>query len=175
MPQVMAKFGSEGMHQALAELGRRCEKDTEVVIVGGAAAVLCHWLSRTTGDIDVVDADPRLATLSSAIREVAEDLGLPANWLNDSAKGFADVLPPDYRDRLSLVGQFGALRVLTVSRQDFILLKLFAFRDTDFEDLQALQPTLEEVTFVRGQLERLAKFDDKKAHYIEMYLDQGAH
>jgi len=160
------------MQRALAELGRRCAEEAEVVIVGGAAAVLCHGLTRTTGDIDVVDATPRLAALKSAIEAVADEFGLAPAWINDAAKAFLEVLPPDFRERLVEVGTFGTLRVLAISRQDFIVMKLYGFRETDFEDLQTLvpPPTSEEIAFVEAQLTRIARLDSKKAHLMELYL-----
>ncbi len=166
-------FGFQIMHQALNELGQRCPPQSEVIIVGGAAGVLCDWLDRATTDIDVIDATPRLVLMQSALAGVAETLGLPEHWLNDGAKAFVDVLPPDFRTRLVDLGQFGHLRVHAISRQDFILLKLYAFRDVDFEDLRLLQPTAHELDFVRRQLSRISTFDHKKAHYIELYLNQG--
>ena len=162
------------MQRALRALGERCRRETELVIVGGAAAVLCQWLRRATTDIDVIEADPRLAAISAAVESVADDLGLSRTWLNDGAKGFHEVLPNDFRSRLVHVGTYGALHVRAVSRQDFVLLKFYAFRDTDFEDLQRLQPPLAsgEIDFVRAQLSRIESFDAKKAHYIQLYLDQ---
>lgn len=172
MMQNSEMLGSDLMQRALAELGRRCAEEAEVVIVGGAAALLCHGLTRTTGDIDVVDATPRLVALKSAIQAVANEFGLAQAWINDGAKAFLEVLPSDFRERLVEVGTFGALRVLAISRQDFILMKLYGFRDTDFEDLQMLAPppTSEEIAFVEAQLMRIAEFDSKKAQLIELYL-----
>lgn len=161
------------MHRALTALGQRCPPQSEVIIAGGAAAILCQWLSRTTDDIDVIDAEPRLAQLQIAVVQVADELQLSERWLNDGAKGFAAVLPPDFRERLVEVGQFGQLTVHAIARRDFILLKLYAFRPIDFEDLRLLRPNAEELEFVQEQLPRIATFDAKKAYYIELYLRQG--
>lgn len=141
--------------------------------MGGAAGVLCRWLDRTTGDIDVAVAHPRLAEFQIPIVEVAEKLGLPENWLNDGAKAFAEVLPPDFQSRLVLVGNFGKLRVTSISRKDLILLKFYGFRAEDFGDLKKLAPTEDEIAFVRGELVRIATFNEKRAHQIELYLAQG--
>jgi hypothetical protein len=160
------------MLDALRALGALCPEATEVVVVGGAAAILRRWLDRATVDIDVAIADPRLATLRGQIAEVAERFGLPVGWFNDGAKAFAPVLPPGFRDRLEPVGTFGRLQVWTVSRRDFVLMKLYALRAEDLQDLRVLGPTPEELEFVRRSLPHVAAFDPKRAHLIELYLEQ---
>lgn len=157
---------------ALAALGMRCAA-AEIVVVGGAAAILCQWLERTTVDVDVAVSDPRLAALAGEIEAVAEELGLPRGWINDSAKAFSGVLPSDFRERLIEVGRWGGLRVLAIGRRDFILMKLFAMRAEDVLDLRALAPTPEELNFVRGELPRIASFDPRRAHLMSLYLEQG--
>jgi predicted nucleotidyltransferase len=161
-----------GMEVALTKLGERCPVGSEIVIIGGAAAVLSRWLNRATADIDVIAAEPRLAELGKAIRAVAEELGLPDGWMNDGAKGYARALPPDFRERLVDLGQFGRLRVRSIGRKDFIVLKVYGMRGVDIEDLENLRATAEEMAFVRAQVPRIAEFDPKQAHHMELFLDQ---
>src|SRR5438105_4375405 len=59
----------------------------EVCIVGGAAMVLAFGSRESTEDIDALLIAP--ASVRKAIARVAEEQGLPTNWLNDGAKGFA--------------------------------------------------------------------------------------
>ncbi|HEX6750693.1 MAG TPA: DUF6036 family nucleotidyltransferase [Longimicrobium sp.] len=161
------------MLDALRELGSLCPAETEVVVIGGGAAILRGWLARATVDIDVAAAQPALASFRRGIAEVAEALGLPEGWMNDGAKAFARVLPPDFTERLEHVCTFGGLTVKTISRRDFVLMKLFAMRAEDVEDLRTLAPTREELEFVRNELPRLAAFEPKRAHLIELYVEQG--
>ena len=161
------------MLEALAELGAVCPAETEVVVIGGAAAILRGWLARATADIDVAVSQPSLATFRRRISEVAESRGPPEGWLNDGAQAFARVLPPDYTERLEHAGTFGHLTVRTISRRDLVLMKLFAMRAEDVQDLNELVPTREEVEFVRAELPRIAAFEPKRAHLIELYLEQG--
>ena len=161
------------MLAALGELGSLCPPETEVVVIGGAAAILRGWLGRATVDIDVAAARPSLATFRRTIAEVAELLGLPEGWMNDGAKAFARVLPPDYGDRLEHVGTFGNLTVRTISRRDLVLMKLFGMRAEDVEDLRVLAPGREELAFVRDELPRIAAFEPKRALLIKLYVEQG--
>lgn len=161
------------MLEALEALGRQCETETEIIVVGGAAAILCRWIERATADVDVGAAEPKLSRIGGAIEAVAEDLGLPARWINDGAKAFAHVLPGDFRDRLIELGRWNRLVVRSIGRQDFILMKLFALRAEDVLDLREVAPTPEELEFVRGELPRIARHDARRAHLIELYLEQG--
>ena len=52
-------------------------------------------------------------------------------------------------------------------------MKLFALRAEDVQDLRELRPTHEELKFVRDQLPRIAEFDPRRAHLIDLYLEQG--
>lgn len=124
-------------------------------------------------DVDVAVSDPRLAVLWPMIEAVADELDLPPRWLNDGAKAFAGVLPPDYGTRLVPVGTFGRLVVQAIGRSDFIVMKLFAMRAEDVDDLRTLRPTPAEIAFARAQLPRIAAFDPARAHLMELYLAQG--
>lgn len=144
-----------------------------IVIIGSAAAILCDWLERATEDIDVIASDVKLSRLKKSIEIVAEKLDLPSSWLNDAAVAWGEILPSDFMDRTNHFGHFHDLEVIGVGRPDFILLKLYAFRPQDFEDLKEIKPTEEEIEFVRGHLPRIAGIDQGKAMRIELYLEQG--
>lgn len=59
----------------------------EVDLYGGAVMCLGLNARQSTHDIDALFA-PK-TTIYKLIEEVAEENGLPADWLNDSVKGFA--------------------------------------------------------------------------------------
>jgi hypothetical protein len=149
-----------------------------IVILGGAALNLLGVVSRTTTDVDILavalPSDPALhreireppsplpEPLLRAIRLVAEDMGLAADWMNTGpALQWRTGLPPGLADRLEWRQYGGALDVGIVSRYDLIFFKLFAAADdvgtasVHFHDLIALKPTSEELTvaatWVRGQ------------------------
>lgn len=157
---------------AFRKLGERLPEGSRLELAGGAAMILGGYLERVTEDADVIRSIPRLAELAEHVEAVAGEQGLPDEWLNDAAKAYADVLPADYVDRLEPVGEFGNLEVLVLGRKDLILMKLYAMRVGDIEDLRALEPTEEEFSWVEGQLERIAKFREDRAHRMELYLRQ---
>jgi hypothetical protein len=160
---------------AFQELGSRIDLEAEVVIAGGSALLLLGVVDRETGDIDAVASQPKLSALARHIALVGEELGLPASWLNDGVRAYHDLLAPDYRTRLITVGTFGALTVRTLGRPDLILLKVAAARPRDLDDLRALAPTLEEITFVASQLDRINHIRPREALRMRLYLDQGGH
>ena len=164
------EFSDGAARQALEALGRLCSPGTNVVLVGGAALILGYGVARTTHDIDVLVATPRLAEFGRAIEQVAEQLDLATRWINDGAKAYGEVLPDDFGDRLTDIGRFGHLSVAAVSRRDLLLLKLHALRPEDLEDVDALEPTPEEIAFVRAQLPRIARFDPARAYRTDAYL-----
>jgi hypothetical protein len=160
--------------KALEQLGAHCPPGSEIVLAGGAALILGGYIERGTSDGDVIDADPRLTEIADLVAAVADERRLPATWLNDGVRGFLDVLPPDYRERLEEVATFENLRVLRLGRLDLIVMKFFALRPQDLEDLAALAPRADEIEFVRGQLERIARARPDKAFRMQLYLEQGA-
>ncbi len=155
-------------------LGERLQEEMEITIGGGAALILAHGGNRQTGDIDALLSTPPLDEhLRKLISQVAEEEELPEGWLNDASKGFLEVLGEGFLERRILIRSFVKLTVYCLSRQDLILMKLFAMRATDLEDLKFLDPTEEELSYVQGELERINRFHSKAAMMISLYLEQG--
>ncbi|CAN5784851.1 hypothetical protein BH23GEM7_BH23GEM7_28390 [soil metagenome] len=159
--------------QALRRLGELVPPGTEILLAGGAALILAGYIERGTDDGDVVHSQPSLATLSDSIAAVAEERNLSTRWLNDGVKAWSDVLPADFEARLEEVGTFGDLRVRRLGRLDLLVMKFFALREEDLEDLERMAPTDEEIAFVRSQLGRIARIGPDKALRMQLYLDQG--
>jgi uncharacterized nucleotidyltransferase DUF6036 len=100
----------------------------EMYVVGGAAIALAFDERRSTRDIDAV-FEPK-AVVYEAAAAVAEQLDLPAGWLNDAVKGFLAGPDPAASPVLDLPG----LRCLTASPETLLALKVLAHRVGEDED-----------------------------------------
>lgn len=135
-----------------------------LVICGGAALIAAGYLARATKDIDVValadddggliDPEPLPPLLLTVVREVAIDLDLPADWLNNGPSSgdggiFRLGLPVGFADRVTWKVIGDRLSIGLVSRYDQIHFKLYAavdrFGGYHAEDLRALVPTDDEM------------------------------
>lgn len=105
----------------------------QIFIVGGAAMALAYSTRRVTKDIDAV-FEPKSAIYTAAA-EVAEELGLPEDWLNDAVKGF---IPGPDEDRRAVPNILG-IEVTTASPRYLLAMKLMAMRfGEDDEDIEIL-------------------------------------
>lgn len=106
----------------------------EVGIVGGAAMLLGFNAREATRDVDAV-FEPASALRAAALR-VADAQGLPADWLNDAAKGY---MPADTQPRTLLL-ELPNLSVWTPPPQYLLAMKAIAarFDSQDAADLRTL-------------------------------------
>lgn len=135
-----------------------------LVVCGGTALVATELVMRATRDVDVValaddsgeliDPAPFPEALTKAALEVAEDLGLPKDWLNNgpsSGEGgiFRLGLPDGFANRLSWKAIGKKLTVAFIDRIDQVYFKLYAavdqFGSYHATDLQELEPTDDEL------------------------------
>jgi hypothetical protein len=169
----MEKMGEDDLRTALNALGERLRTRTDIVVGGAGALILTGELPRATSDFDVLYSDPDMGQLQEDIRAVADRLNLTPGWLNGSIQSYLDVLPPDYQTRLRTLPTRGKLHIALLHRQDIIVMKLFAGRPRDLNDVAILQPTLEELAFVRHELPRLQLIDPTRSLRIQSFLDQA--
>jgi hypothetical protein len=106
----------------------------EVGIVGGAAMVLAFNARESTRDVDAV-FEPS-SKVRVAAERVAKLLKLPADWLNDAARGY---MPADTQPRTILLDLPG-LAVWTPPPQYLLAMKAIAarFDSHDAADLRTL-------------------------------------
>ena len=151
---------------AMRSLAIRLEENgadrVQIVVCGGSALILTGMVPRTTKDVDVValirsgaliSPAPLPSALCQAAQEVAEDLALDPNWLNNgpsSGEGglFQMGLPDGFVDRLTSEPHGERLVVHFIGRLDQIHFKLYASVDRGgyhIEDLRSLKPTPDEL------------------------------
>ncbi len=135
-----------------------------LVVCGGTALIATNLVQRATRDVDIValandqgqllDPAPLPDSLVAAAHEVAEDLGLPRDWLNNGpSSGDGGIyrlgLPDGFSDRLHWQSFGEKLMVAFIGRIDQIHFKLYAavdlFGSYHATDLQELEPTDEEL------------------------------
>jgi len=107
----------------------------ELIVVGGAALVLLYDARDTTKDVDAFSGDAATAAqLREAAGRVADRFGLPNDWLNDAARGYAHGL-----SRGPVLLETPSLVVRTLTPGQLLAMKLCAWRDdVDVSDARLL-------------------------------------
>ena len=159
-----ANLSRDALDRAFTLLAGRLDlmqaQTIRLVVCGGSALIATGLRQRTTHDADIlalmngagelVSPAPLPAFLTDAAAQVARDLGLGTNWLNnepsrDAGGLFQMGLPAGLADRLTEKTFGPRLRVSYIGRVDQIHLKLYAAADqqdsTHLDDLQALNPS----------------------------------
>lgn len=106
------------------ELERR-GREAEIVVVGGAALVLLFGARESTKDVDAYFVKPEASLVRDAAEAVAHRLGLPADWLNDGAKGYLVGITTG-----EVLYESHVLKVYAASTSQLLAMKLAAWRDT---------------------------------------------
>src|SRR5271157_2044166 len=165
MPTVIT---TNDLEKALRLLSGRLDlaqtEPVRLVVCGGSALIATGLRQRTTKDVDIValmnssahliSPDPLPDFLLEAAQQVARDLGLFDNWLNNgpsSGEGglYQMGLPRGIADRLTAQEYGSRLTVYFIGRLDQIHFKLYAAADhrdgTHLNDLKALNPNAAEL------------------------------
>jgi hypothetical protein len=129
-------FSRAGILAALQALGDELTREGvrgQLFIVGGAAIALAYSTRRVTKDIDAV-FEPKVSIYRSAAK-VAEDLGLPEDWLNDAVKSYL----PGAVEHARPLPEIRGIEITTASPRYLLALKLMAMRfGEDDEDIELL-------------------------------------
>ncbi len=165
---MASDIGLENLEKALRLLAGRLDlaqaEPIRLVVCGGSALIAQGLISRTTKDVDVValmdssrcliNPAPLPEPLMKAVKEVARDLGLAEDWLNngpsrDEGGLFQLGLPEGLENRLEARVYGPRLTVCFIGRLDQIHFKLYAAVDrwdgTHLDDLLLLEPTEAEI------------------------------
>lgn len=136
----------EQIEDGLRRLGQKAVEHGKVIdlaIYGGSAIVLAFGFRVSTRDVDVViHGDPTF--VRKACVEIANELGWPADWLNDSVKGFVSG-----HEKLVPAGTYPSeaqpgLRVHVPTAEYLFAMKAMAMRvagveeSRDIEDIKSL-------------------------------------
>ncbi len=128
----------------------------EIVIFGGAAMCLVYGSREYTRDIDAI-FEPK-SDIYQMAKEVAEDLSLQEDWLNDGIKGFIYTTPPS-----ELILTFSNLRVYSASADYILAMKCLAARE-DSRDR-------EDAIFLKNHL-RLSDYEEV-LDIVEKYIPKN--
>ncbi len=126
----------KSIEEAFPRLGDRLARRgvvADVYIFGGAAMALAYDSRRATRDIDAV-FQPHGVVLEEA-RAVADELGLPAWWLNEQASVY---VAPGGDAAAPRVFDHPGLRVSAASPEHLLAMKVLAARRRDAEDIRFL-------------------------------------
>jgi hypothetical protein len=114
-----------------ARLGQR-DRRADVLLAGGAVMCLIYRARDATKDVDAWFSDP--SEVRAAAREVAEELHLPEDWLNDAVKAFIPVNAG--HDAWKVLPN---LTISVVDPRTLLAMKCAAARtDVDVEDIRFL-------------------------------------
>ncbi len=160
---------------ALSKLDVRLTTSFDVIVIGGAAMILHFGASRATRDVDVIVLRGNTRQLRRAVAAIATEMGLPEDWLNDGAKGFASVLPPDFENRLeALEYPFEHLHLYALGLPDQVVMKIIGLRAQDLEDLALLLPrlTANDRRVVIASMHHLSRARPDWAQRMQYFLEE---
>lgn len=128
-------LGAESIAALLEEVAEELAGDPgrRVVVVGGALLAL-HGLREATRDVDSTTAVD--TELRAAVERVAARHGLAPQWLNDRARPY---LPATFAEaECEVLIDRPGLTVLGAPLDQVFLMKVFASRATDVDDIEVL-------------------------------------
>ncbi len=132
-------FTREQIVESLGAVAKILEENhvrqSTLIVVGGSFLAL-HSLREATGDVDTISKITR--SMREAVNQVAANRGLEPDWLNDRARPFA---PDGLRtNACEVLLEHPRLLVLGPPADFVFLMKLYAARAPDYDDMIALWP-----------------------------------
>ncbi|MGC8465686.1 MAG: DUF6036 family nucleotidyltransferase [Acidimicrobiales bacterium] len=109
----------------------------DMFLVGGAAMTLAYSTVRVTKDIDAI-FEPKAATYA-IVRKVADEEGLPSDWVNDAVNIF--YFPGnDVDPNATVLYESGGFTIRVASPRYLFKMKVITARASDEDDLHVLWP-----------------------------------
>ena len=152
----------------------------EVCIFGGTVMVLAFTARLTTKDVDALFQPTQ--TIRELARRIADELHLPANWLNDGVKGF---LSARHQTTAGNLPQFPHLRLTMPVPEYLLAMKCMAARiagtstePSDVADIVFLirhlrLRTAKDVLDLVGQYYPANRIPVKTQYLVEGLFDEG--
>ena len=140
-----------GALRRLGELAHEQMVTLEVSLYGGAVFTLVYGSRESTKDVDAVVRQSKIARILAL--KVAEELGLPEDWLNDQVKQF--LAEKEQKRRLNEVNFGKGLRISVPTAAYLLAMKLRACRAPlpgylgDYGDIRFLVKKMQ-ITSVRA-------------------------
>ena len=159
--------------EALSERMREKHLRAHIYIVGGAAMSLTHRRSQATFDVDALIVN-ETGSLIEVAREIADESGLPRDWLNDNVRQLS-IVPPEPDVCARTVFDSPHLVVTGASARHLLAMKVHAARERDLEDIATLVrelgiATMPEIREVHKAVFPHADLPERSAHRVSELL-----
>lgn len=145
-PDSRSPLTRERILAALSILNEKLQAEEvigEICLFGGTAMVLAFNARLSTRDVDAVFQPPEV--FRRAALEIAEELGLPEDWLNDGVKGYVSHAPEYTSDDLP---QMPHLRMIRPTAEYLLAMKCMAARSPSY----ATKGDREDIVFLLNHL-----------------------
>lgn len=159
--------------EALSERMREKHLRAHIYIVGGAAMSLTHRRSQATFDVDALIVN-ETGSLIEVAREIADESGLPRDWLNDNVRQLS-IVPPEPDVCARTVFDSPHLVVTGASARHLLAMKVHAARERDLEDIATLVrelgiATMPQIREVHKAVFPHADLPERSAHRVSELL-----
>ena len=159
--------------EALSERMRQKRLRAHIYIVGGAAMSLTHRRSQATFDVDALIVN-ETGSLIEVAREIADESGLPRDWLNDNVRQLS-IVPPEPDVCARTVFDSPHLVVTGASARHLLAMKVHAARERDLEDIATLVrelgiATMPQIREVHKAVFPHADLPERSAHRVSELL-----
>jgi hypothetical protein len=151
---MAGQLSAEIMRKALNRLDELIDEPLTLLVGGGGAMILAHGFPLATSDMDAIPK-PLGRQLGPQIQQIAQELKLPADWLNPYFSTFTHTLPSDYNNRLIEVFKGKHLKAQALGKEEMLIMKCFAGRQKDINHARALIKKKADLDFVMTHLESL--------------------
>jgi len=146
VPNGKPTLTRETILKALSILNEKLREEAvigEICLFGGTAMVLAFNARLSTRDVDAVFEPPEV--FRRCAHEIAEEMELPDDWLNDGVKGYVSDAPEYTEEGLP---QMSHLRIIRPTAEYLLAMKCMASRFPSY----STKGDLEDIVFLLNHL-----------------------